>query len=140
LYYFPVSPYSQCVKIALNYKGLDEIECLPISLKDKPTWYVEKVYPVGKVSSLTRKLFITSKLAEKKNVPALEHNGKVKGESLDLLVYIDQEFGGPNMTPTEEDKKEAAAKLLKYRSTFVEAWLKAFGLHDATPALLEEIL
>jgi hypothetical protein len=68
LYYFPVSPYSQCVKIALNYKGLDEIECLPISLKDKPTWYVEKVYPVGKVSSLTRKLFITSKLAEKKNV------------------------------------------------------------------------
>ncbi|CAK9878665.1 unnamed protein product [Sphagnum jensenii] len=81
LYYFPVSPYSQCVKIALNYKGLDEIECLPISLNDKPTWYVEKVYPVGKV-------------------PALEHNGKVKGESLDLLVYIDQEFGGPNMTPT----------------------------------------
>ncbi len=49
-------------------KGLDEIECLPISLKDKPTWYVEKVYPVGKVSSLTRKPFITSKLAEKKNV------------------------------------------------------------------------
>jgi hypothetical protein len=81
LYYFPVSPFSQCVKIALNYKGLDEIECLPISLNDKPTWYVEKVYPVGKV-------------------PALEHNGKVKGESLDLLVYIDQEFGGPNMTPT----------------------------------------
>ncbi|KAH8960083.1 hypothetical protein BDL97_06G112400 [Sphagnum fallax] len=121
LYYFPVSPFSQCVKIALNYKGLDEIECLPISLNDKPTWYVEKVYPVGKV-------------------PALEHNGKVKGESLDLLVYIDQEFGGPNMTPTEEDKKEAAAKLLKYRSTFVEAWLKALGLHDATPALLEEVL
>ncbi|KAH8960087.1 hypothetical protein BDL97_06G112400 [Sphagnum fallax] len=88
LYYFPVSPFSQCVKIALNYKGLDEIECLPISLNDKPTWYVEKVYPVGK----------------------------------------------------EEDKKEAAAKLLKYRSTFVEAWLKALGLHDATPALLEEVL
>ncbi|CAK9275274.1 unnamed protein product [Sphagnum jensenii] len=44
------------------------------------------------------------------------------------------------MTPTEEDKKEAAAKLLKYMSTFVEAWLKALGLHDATPALLEEVL
>ncbi|CAM6022690.1 unnamed protein product, partial [Sphagnum balticum] len=121
LYYFPVSPYSQCVKIALNYKGLDEIECLPISLNDKPIWYAEKVYPVGKV-------------------PALEHNGKVKGESLDLLVYIDQEFGGPNMTPTEEDKKEAAAELLKYRSTFVEVWLQALGFHDATPALLEEVL
>jgi hypothetical protein len=40
----------------------------------------------------------------------------------------------------EEDKKEAAAELLKYRSTFVEVWLKALGFHDATPALLEEVL
>ncbi|CAM6022696.1 unnamed protein product [Sphagnum balticum] len=44
------------------------------------------------------------------------------------------------MTPTEEDKKEAAEELLKYRSTFVEVWLKALGFHDATPALLEEVL
>jgi hypothetical protein len=49
-------------------KGLDEIKYLPISLNDKPTWYAEKVYPIGKVSSLTRKLLVTSKLAAKKNV------------------------------------------------------------------------
>jgi hypothetical protein len=49
-------------------KGLDEIEYFPISLNDKPTWYAEKEYPVGNVSSFTRKLLITSKLAEKKNV------------------------------------------------------------------------
>jgi hypothetical protein len=49
-------------------KGLDEMECLPISLNDKPTCYGEKVYPVGKVSFLTRKLLVTSKLVEKKNV------------------------------------------------------------------------
>lgn len=30
-------------------QGLDEIECLEISLSDKPTWYKEKVYPAGKV-------------------------------------------------------------------------------------------
>jgi hypothetical protein len=33
-------------------------------------------------------------------VPVLEHNGKVKGESLDLLEYLDQEFGGPTIMPT----------------------------------------
>lgn len=30
-------------------QGLDEIECVEISLSDKPVWYKEKVYPVGKV-------------------------------------------------------------------------------------------
>jgi glutathione S-transferase len=33
-------------------------------------------------------------------VPVLEHNGQVKGESVDLLEYLDQEFGGPTIMPT----------------------------------------
>jgi hypothetical protein len=32
-------------------QGLDKIECVEISLSDKPVWYKEKVYPVGKVST-----------------------------------------------------------------------------------------
>jgi hypothetical protein len=34
----------------MEFQGLDEIECVPISLSDKPAWYKEKVYPAGKVS------------------------------------------------------------------------------------------
>ncbi|KAH8968577.1 hypothetical protein BDL97_03G134300 [Sphagnum fallax] len=135
LYYFPASPASQCVQIALNYKGLDEIECVPINIFDKPPWYKEKVYHVGKV-------------------PALEHNGKVKGESLDLLVYLDQEFGGPTITPTvcmspiyvffivktfEEEKKEATAELLKYRDSFYAAWTKALGFNNGAPATVIDV-
>jgi len=30
-------------------QGLNEIECLEISLSDKPGWYKEKVYHLGKV-------------------------------------------------------------------------------------------
>lgn len=32
-------------------------------------------------------------------VPALEHDGKVIGESLDLIKYIDSNFEGPSLFP-----------------------------------------
>lgn len=32
-------------------------------------------------------------------VPALEHNNRVIGESLDLIKYIDTNFEGPSLTP-----------------------------------------
>ncbi|CAK9196407.1 unnamed protein product [Sphagnum troendelagicum] len=119
LYYSALCPYAQRVWIAQKYKGLDEIECVPISLSDKPAWYKEKVYPVGKV-------------------PALEHKGEVKGESLDLLEYLDQEFGGPTIGPTEEDKKQAAAELVKYIDTLGKAGYTALSLKDAAPADIDK--
>ncbi|KAH9326706.1 hypothetical protein KI387_006884, partial [Taxus chinensis] len=47
-----------------------------------------------------------------------EHNGKVIGESLDLLEYLDNNFGGPKISPKDAAKKEAANELLKYSNTF----------------------
>lgn len=32
-------------------------------------------------------------------VPSLEHNNQVKGESLDLIRYIDSKFEGPSLLP-----------------------------------------
>lgn len=32
-------------------------------------------------------------------VPALEHNNEVRGESLDLLKYVDSNFEGPPLLP-----------------------------------------
>jgi hypothetical protein len=32
-------------------------------------------------------------------VPSLEHNNQVKGESLDLVKYIDSNFEGPSLLP-----------------------------------------
>ncbi len=37
----------------------------------------------------------------------------------------------------EEDKKEAAAELLKYTDTFRMAWRRGLGSYDATPAAIE---
>lgn len=38
------------------------------------------------------------------HVPALELNKQVKGESLNLLKYIDDNFDGPELLPHVRDK------------------------------------
>ncbi|KMT00293.1 hypothetical protein BVRB_1g016480 [Beta vulgaris subsp. vulgaris] len=92
-------PYAQRAWIARNYKGLqNKIQLVPISLDDKPTWYKE-VYPPAKV-------------------PALEHNNKVTGESLDLLKYLDENFEGPRLFPDDPAKNEFTEQMLAYAGTF----------------------
>lgn len=101
LYISLTCPYAQRVWIARNYKSLSQIQIVPIDLQDRPAWYKEKVYPANKV-------------------PSLEHNGKVTGESLDLLEYLENNFEGPKLFPTDPAKKEAANELLKYTDTFTK--------------------
>ncbi|KAH9289028.1 hypothetical protein KI387_033145, partial [Taxus chinensis] len=98
LYISTICPYAQRVWIARNYKNLESIELIGIDLQDRPDWYKEKVYPTNKV-------------------PALEHNSKVIGESLDLLQYLDDYFEGPKLFPVDLVKKEVANQLLKYTDT-----------------------
>ncbi|NP_001149125.3 Protein IN2-1 homolog B [Zea mays] len=96
-------PYAQRAWIARNYKGLqDKIKIVAIDLADRPTWYKEKVYPENKV-------------------PSLEHNNQVKGESLDLVKYIDSNFEGPSLLPEDPSKKQFAEELLAYTDAFNKA-------------------
>ncbi|KAL6907455.1 hypothetical protein ACP4OV_002494 [Aristida adscensionis] len=96
-------PFAQRAWIARNYKGLqDKIKIVAIDLADRPAWYKEKVYPENKV-------------------PALEHNNQVKGESLDLVKYIDSNFEGPALLPDDPAKKEFAEELLAYSDEFNKA-------------------
>ncbi|XP_051132326.1 glutathione S-transferase L3 [Andrographis paniculata] len=95
-------PFAQRTWIVRNYKGLqDEIKLVPIDLQNRPAWYKEKVYHVNKV-------------------PALEHNGKVIGESLDLVKYIDANFKGPALLPDDPAKQKFAEELLDYSGTFLQ--------------------
>lgn len=108
LYISYICPYAQRTWIARNYKGLqDKIQLVPIDLQNRPAWYKEKVYPANKV-------------------PSLEHNNQVKGESLDLLKYIDSEFEGPQLLPNDSQKKLFAEELLSFSDTFNSANYKAF--------------
>ncbi|KAF6156725.1 hypothetical protein GIB67_000082 [Kingdonia uniflora] len=100
LYISLICPYAQRAWIARNYKGLqDKIKLVPLDLSNRPAWYKEKVYPPNKV-------------------PSLEHNGKIIGESLDLLKYLDSSFEGPSLLPDDPAKREFAEELLLYTDTF----------------------
>ncbi|XBI12641.1 hypothetical protein VPH35_139483 [Triticum aestivum] len=93
-------PYAQRVWIARNCKGLQgKIKIVALDLVDRPAWYKDKVYPENKV-------------------PALELNKQVKGESLNLLKYIDDNFDGPELLPHDSAKKMFAEELLAYSDSF----------------------
>jgi len=108
LYTSYICPFAQRVWIARNFKGLeDQIKLVPINLQDRPAWYKEKVYPANKV-------------------PALEHNNEIKGESLDLLKYLDANFDGPSLLPDDAAKREFAEELLAYTDTFNSSVFTSF--------------
>ncbi|XP_050230143.1 glutathione S-transferase L3-like [Mercurialis annua] len=108
LYTAYICPFAQRVWITRNYKGLqDKIELVPLDLGDRPTWYPEKVYPTNKV-------------------PALDHNQKIIGESLDLMKYVDANFEGPSLLPDDPTKKEFAEELFSYSDTFNKITFSSF--------------
>ncbi|KAF7811438.1 protein IN2-1-like protein B-like [Senna tora] len=93
----------------------DKIQLVPIDLQDRPAWYKEKVYPPNKV-------------------PSLEHNNEVRGESLDLMKYIDSNFEGPSLLPDDPAKREFAEELLSYTDTFYSAVSSSFKDLNVTEA------
>ncbi|KAJ4753967.1 Glutathione S-transferase [Rhynchospora pubera] len=96
-------PFAQRTWIARNYKGLQEkIKLVAIDLGDRPAWYKEKVYPENVV-------------------PSLEHKNEVKGESLDLVKYIDNHFEGPPLLPDDLAKQTFAEELLAYCDSFAKS-------------------
>ncbi|KAG5515412.1 hypothetical protein RHGRI_036459 [Rhododendron griersonianum] len=100
--------------------GLQEkIKLVPIDLEDRPPWYKEKVYPPNKV-------------------PSLEHDNEVRGESLDLMKYIDSSFEGPALYPNDPAMREFAEELLSYSDTFNRAVLfslKGESLNEISSAV-----
>ncbi|XP_061353928.1 glutathione S-transferase L3-like [Gastrolobium bilobum] len=112
-------PYAQRAWIARDYKGLqDKIKLVPIDLQNRPAWYKEKVYPENKV-------------------PSLEHNGKVYGESLDLIKYIDANFEGTSLVPSDPAKKEFGEQLISHVDTFTRdlyTSLKGDPVKEASPS------
>ncbi|CAN0926773.1 Glutathione S-transferase L1, partial [Linum grandiflorum] len=114
------SPFAQRAWIARNCKGLKEqIQLVPINLEDKPSWY-KQVNPQGKV-------------------PALEHNGKIIVESLDILRYVDTNFEGPPLFPNDAERKSFAEELLAYSETFTEMVLNSFKGETVREAVILQV-
>ncbi|XVF76540.1 hypothetical protein PTKIN_Ptkin13bG0273800 [Pterospermum kingtungense] len=118
LYTSYTCPFAQRVWITRNYKlqGLqDKIKLVPLNLQNRPAWYKEKVYAENKV-------------------PALEHNGKVIGESLVLIEYVNNNFEGPSLLPNDADKKKFFEELSSYVDKFVGTVYASFKGDPTTEA------
>ncbi|KAK4578974.1 hypothetical protein RGQ29_028868 [Quercus rubra] len=108
LYISYTCPFAQRVWITRNCKGLqDKIKLVILDRENRPAWYKEKINSADKV-------------------PTLEHNNEFKGESLDLIKYIDSHFEGPSLFPHDLEKKEFAEELLSYTHTFNKAVFSSF--------------
>jgi glutathione S-transferase len=85
LYQFPISHYCEKVRWALDYKNLEyrAIDLLP-----------------GLHAHTAKKLSPTSSL------PILVHDGKAIQNSSDIITYLDSQFTGALLTPTEEALKQ----------------------------------
>ncbi|KAK4396298.1 Glutathione S-transferase L1 [Sesamum angolense] len=124
-------PFCQRVWVVRNYKGLqDKIKLVAVHLQDKPAWYKEKLYPenkesVDRTSGTQDQIFMFLKYVVFM-VPALEHNGKVIGESLDLIKYIDSNFEGPALLPDDPTKQKFAEEMIAYLDTFTKNVLTSF--------------
>nr|CAB3501190.1 unnamed protein product [Digitaria exilis] len=99
----------------MSYGLQEEIKLVPMDMADKPAWY-KKVYPNNQV-------------------PSLEHNQKIIGESLDLIKYIDSNFNGPKLITDDPQKQRFAEELLGYSDAFNRAMLDA--LRPKGPVIAE---
>ncbi len=52
-------------------------------------------------------------------VPTLEHNGKIIGESLDLIKYVDSNFEGPSLSPDVRKYKKMSDYLCLWKSFYL---------------------
>ncbi|GJN31100.1 hypothetical protein PR202_gb19457 [Eleusine coracana subsp. coracana] len=131
LYICYFCPFAQRAWVTRNFKGLqDKIKLVAIDLQDKPAWYKEKVYPQGTVRfESTINLLFSLNFCPLRidffflspQVPSLEHNNEVKGESLDLIKYIDSNFDGPALLPEDAEKRQFADELIAFADAFTNA-------------------
>jgi len=110
LFHFDGAPCAQRVRFALGEKGLkrgreEKFDAVsPLSVAGEPDRWVSRVV------SLVKKDHMSPAYAEihpNMVVPALVHNGALYLESFDIIEYLDNAFGGPQLIPSDPDLKAA---------------------------------
>ena len=102
LFHFDGAPCAQRVRFALAEKGLDRGREVIFNADDEQACRGEDGAWVSRIVSLIKKDHLTaaySKIQPNLVVPALVHNGVLYTESMDIVRYIDETFGGDPLLP-----------------------------------------
>lgn len=109
LFHFDGAPCAQRVRFALGEKGLSRGREVKFDAVTPGSCEGEENRWVSRRVSLIKKDHITPAYAQihpNMVVPALVHNGQLYLESLDIITYLDQAFGGDPLIPADPALRE----------------------------------
>lgn len=115
LFHYEGAPCAQRVRFALHEKGLLRGREVRFDADDAASCAGETGAWVSRHVSLVKKEHMTETYAQIQPnlvVPALVHDGELHIESMDIVAYLDEAFGGPPLVPTGNPELMADAEAL----------------------------
>lgn len=115
LFHYESAPCAQRVRFALHEKGLIRGREVKFDAKDPASCTGEQGAWVSRHVSLVKKEHMTDTYAGIQPnlvVPALVHDGKLHIESMDIVAYLDEAFGGRPLVPQHNPELMADAQAL----------------------------
>ena len=114
LFHYDGAPCAQRVRFALHEKGLVRGREVRFDADDAASCAAQPGAWVSRQVSLVKKEHLTeaySKIQPNLVVPALVHDGKLHIESMEIIEYLDEAFGGAPLVPKQNPAvmEEAAA-------------------------------
>lgn len=104
LFHFDGAPCAQRVRFALAEKGLKRSRNFAFAQDNEEANVSGEGYWNSRIVSLVKKDHLTedyAKIQPNLVVPALVHDGVLYTESMDIVEYLDQTFGGTPLIPTD---------------------------------------
>lgn len=116
LFHYDGAPCAQRVRFALGEKGFARGREVKFDATNPESLAGEEGRWVSRVVSLVKKDHMTPFYAQihpNMVVPALVNDGQLYLESMDIIEYLDREFGGPLLIPQEESERAATMVLVE---------------------------
>jgi len=116
LFHFDGAPCAQRVRFALGEKGLARgreeafADSSPSAVKGEPGRWVSRVVSLPKKQHMTQTY---ADIHPNMVVPALVHDGKLVLESMDIVQYLDDAFGGAALIPEQEELRAATLQMVE---------------------------
>ena len=113
LFHFDGAPCAQRVRFALGEKNLargreEKFDATtPSAVKGEPDRWVSRIVSLVKKDHMTKAY---AEIHPNMVVPALVHDGNLYLESMDIIEYLDEAFGGTPLIPKEADLRAATMK------------------------------
>jgi glutathione S-transferase len=107
LFHFDGAPCAQRVRFAMAEKGLARGREVKFDADDEKSCAGEEERWVSRIVSLIKKDHLTdvyAKIQPNLVVPAFVHDGVLFTESMDIVTYIDELFGGEPLLPRHDER------------------------------------